>query len=56
MYHVKRLQILTPDSVAKLKKKDDILRHHENECEFPPALSVHFENGEFRDLDRSVKF
>lgn len=54
MYHVKTLKILTPESVAKLKKKDDILHHHENEAEFPSALSVHIENGEFRDLDRLV--
>lgn len=56
MFHVKTLKILTPESVAKLKKEDDIIHHHENESESPPALSVHFEHGEFRDLDRLVFF
>lgn len=53
MYHVKTLKVLTPESVAKLKEQDDILHHHEiSTSDSPPALSVHFDNGEFRDLEK----
>lgn len=53
IYHVKTIEVLTPESVAKLKHQDDILHHHEiSLSESPPALSVHFENGEFRDVER----
>uniref|UniRef100_A0A6P7GLH0 Cation-transporting ATPase n=1 Tax=Diabrotica virgifera virgifera TaxID=50390 RepID=A0A6P7GLH0_DIAVI len=52
-YHVRPLQILTPDSVAKMKKKDDLLRHQPlPDSDIVQALSVHFENGIFRDVDR----
>lgn len=50
---MKTIKILTPESVAKMKRQDDIMHHHEiSASESPPALSVHFENGEFRDIDR----
>ncbi|XP_050500411.1 polyamine-transporting ATPase 13A3-like isoform X3 [Diabrotica virgifera virgifera] len=56
-YHVRPLQVLTPDSVAKMKKKDDLLRHQPlPDSDIVQALSVHFENGIFRDVDRLLMF
>jgi hypothetical protein len=56
IYHVKPLKVLTPESVQKLKDDDENLlnSHHVTVRENVPTLSVHFENGEFRELDKYV--
>ncbi|EFA04812.1 polyamine-transporting ATPase 13A3 isoform X2 [Tribolium castaneum] len=58
IYHVKNLKVLTPESVQKLKDDDENLlnSHHVTVKENNPVLSVHFENGEFRDLDKLLMF
>ncbi|XP_044260225.1 polyamine-transporting ATPase 13A3-like isoform X2 [Tribolium madens] len=58
IYHVKNLKVLTPESVQKLKDDDENLlnSHHVTVKENNPNLSVHFENGEFRDLDKLLMF
>ncbi|KAJ8921226.1 hypothetical protein NQ315_013698 [Exocentrus adspersus] len=57
IYHVKPLRILTPENVARLRNDDNLLNHHHvSGTESPPALSVHFENGEFRDIDKLLMF
>ncbi|XP_018576718.1 probable cation-transporting ATPase 13A3 [Anoplophora glabripennis] len=57
IYHVKPLKVLTPENVAKLRNDDNLLNHHHVlVSESPPALSVHFENGHFRDLDKLLMF
>lgn len=51
---MKPLHVLTPESVQKLKKDDDVLNHHQISISdgAPPSLAVHFSNGVFRELDR----
>lgn len=39
--------------MAKVKQ-ENTHQHEICAAESPPALSVHFENGEFRDIDRLV--
>ncbi|CAG9767851.1 unnamed protein product [Ceutorhynchus assimilis] len=57
IYHVKSLRTLTPESVAKMKIDDDTLHHQNTEnVTIPQALSVHFEKGEFRDVDKLLLF
>ncbi|KAJ8958055.1 hypothetical protein NQ318_002065 [Aromia moschata] len=57
IHHVKPLRVLTPESVAKMKDADNLLNHHHiSVSESPSALSVHFANGEFRDLDELLMF
>jgi cation-transporting ATPase 13A2 len=58
IYHVKPLKVLTPESVQKLKDDDENLlnSHHVTVRENVPTLSVHFENGEFRELDKLLMF
>ncbi|XP_066144609.1 polyamine-transporting ATPase 13A3-like [Euwallacea fornicatus] len=58
IYHVKPLKVLTPESVAEMKHEDDVLHHQNNseEIVLPQALSVHFEKGEFREVDKLILF
>ncbi|KAG5867045.1 hypothetical protein JTB14_022162 [Gonioctena quinquepunctata] len=57
IFHVRPINTLTPESVAKLQRKSNSLNHHQLPVsEVPPALSVHFENGEFRDLEKLQLF
>ncbi|CAG9862547.1 unnamed protein product [Phyllotreta striolata] len=57
IYHVRPLQVLTPESVAKMKREDSLLNHHQFiESDILTTLSVHFENGVFRDLERLIMF
>ncbi|XP_050315902.1 polyamine-transporting ATPase 13A3 isoform X2 [Anthonomus grandis grandis] len=57
IYHVKPLKVLTPESVAKMEQDDDVL-HQNNSAEVmvPQSLSVHFEKGDFREVDRLLMF
>lgn len=54
IYHVKPLKVLTPESVAEMKHEDDVLHHQNNvqDIPVPQALSVHYEQGEFREVDK----
>ncbi|XP_060532708.1 polyamine-transporting ATPase 13A3 isoform X2 [Cylas formicarius] len=56
IYHVKPLKVLTPESVAKLKHDDDMLNRNNVQSASVPSLSVHFENGEFRVVDKLLMF
>ncbi|XP_057652455.1 polyamine-transporting ATPase 13A3-like isoform X1 [Diorhabda carinulata] len=57
VYHVRLLQTLTPESVAKMKQKKSSLNNlQEAPDSVMPVLSVHFENGIFREIDRLIMF
>lgn len=53
-YYVKPLVVLTPDNLQKLKEQDNLL--NVNAAPKLPALSVHFDHGIFRELDRLLMF
>nr|XP_023026840.1 probable cation-transporting ATPase 13A3 [Leptinotarsa decemlineata] len=53
IYHVRGIHTITPASIAKLQKDTRRLNHNQIPVsDAPPGLSVHFENGEFRELDK----
>lgn len=52
---MKTLIILTPDNLEKLKNKDNLLDKNFASGKLPP-LSVHFEHGIFRELDKLLMF
>nr|CAI5817421.1 unnamed protein product [Callosobruchus analis] len=54
IYHVKDLKNLTLESVAKIQKEETV--SVQVSSDIPSALSVHFEKGEFRELDRILLF
>ncbi|GLV46341.1 anne boleyn [Carabus blaptoides fortunei] len=58
IYHVKPLQILTPDTVKKLENdQNKCLSNVNNDFkDIPINLSVHFENGVFKIVDRLLYF
>ncbi|CAH2008119.1 unnamed protein product [Acanthoscelides obtectus] len=53
IYHVKDLKNLTLESVAKIQKEEISVQVT---SDAPSALSVHFEKGEFRELERILLF
>lgn len=57
LYYVKPLIVLTPDSLQKLKDKENLLDKARNSAnKLPNMLLVHFEHGIFRELDKLVMF
>ncbi|XP_063927285.1 polyamine-transporting ATPase 13A3-like isoform X2 [Zophobas morio] len=56
IYHVKDLKVLTPESVQKLKDDDGSFGGGGGGESEVAALSVHFENGEWRELDKLFMF
>lgn len=51
------MQVLTPERVQKLENDENHIITDENETkEIPCSLSVHFENGVFKTLDRLLFF
>ncbi|CAH1164827.1 unnamed protein product [Phaedon cochleariae] len=57
IFHVRPLEVLTPESVAKLKLEENQQNHIQiSASEEAPTLSVHFENGEFRNLEKLQMF
>lgn len=46
--------VLTPESLQKLKDKENLLKGHASSK--LPTLSVHFEHGIFRELDKLLMF
>ncbi|XP_030755212.1 probable cation-transporting ATPase 13A3 [Sitophilus oryzae] len=55
IYHIKQLKIITSESIEKSKHKDDTVLNIE-EVPACPSLSIHFEKGEFRNIDKLLMF
>lgn len=55
-HYVKKLKILTPENLQLLKNKENLLNDKSTTCTKLPALSVHFEHGIFRELDKLLMF
>lgn len=56
IYHVKPLKVLTPDEIHKLKQKENLIHRTHIEPGGVSALSVHFGNGIFTEIDRCSNF